>query len=215
MSTIGTTLKEPRVFAHDAISLDDLTYPPTPAVTFTVVEAGTDYIAATVYDTMSQDGGREANINVVAIGVGGSVTAVDLAGGDGGYNYAVGDLITLTGQGSNNNCIVEVATINSTTGTWAFGDPITPMPRSFNTVPYWDEKTAYTYTSTISATPKQTPGPGAALYIGADMDITVINEACTEVKYTGVASGSFLPVSVLSVISKSTGAVGDDVLVLF
>ena len=108
MSTIGTTLKEPRVFAHDAIALNDLTYPPTPAVTFTVVEAGTDYTAATVYDTMSQDGGREANINVVAIGVGGTVTSVDLAGGDGGYNYAVGDLITLTGQGSNNNCIVEV-----------------------------------------------------------------------------------------------------------
>ena len=214
MSTIGTTLKEPRVFAHDAIALNDLTYPPTPAVTFTVVEAGTDYTAATVYDTMSQDGGREANINVVAVGVGGTVTSVDLAGGDGGYNYAVGDLITLTGQGSNNNCIVEVATVNAATGTWSLGNPITPMPRSFNTVPYWDEKTAYTYSTSLPSGPFQTPGPGATLYIGADMDITVINEACTEVEYPGVASGSFLPVSVLSIVAKSTAGL-DDVLVLF
>ena len=46
------------------------------------------------------------------------------------------------------------------------------------------------------------------------MDITVINEAETEVEYKGVKAGSFLPVSVLSVTAQSAGGL-DDILALF
>ena len=80
---------------------------------------------------------------------------------------------------------------------------------------YWNEKTAYVYSSAVLGTgPFETPGPGAALYVGAAMDITVINESTTEVTYKGVNAGSFLPVSVLSVTAQSAGGL-DDILVLF
>ena len=72
---------------------------------------------------------------------------------------------------------------------------------------------SYTYTTSLGATVYHTPGPGAALYVGADMDITVINEAGTEVEYKGVKAGSFLPVSVLSVVAGPADL--DDVLALF
>ena len=213
MSTIGTTLKEPRVFAHDAIALADLTgYPPTPAATFTIIDGGTDYTGGTVYRTVSQ-GGREANVNVVTVGAGGEVTSVNLAGGDGGRNYTVGDRLTLVGGTGNNDCVLEVATV-AATGAWAFGDPIVAPRSTFNTVSYWNEKMSYTYTTSVTGTTVfHTPGPGAALYVGADMDITVINEACTEVEYKGVKAGSFLPVSVLSVVAGPADL--DDVLALF
>jgi len=89
------------------------------------------------------------------------------------------------------------------------------MPDNFNTVPYWNEKSSYTYTTSLGGNPgpHKTPGPGAALYVGVAMDITVINEAGTEVEYKGVNAGSFLPVSVLSVIAGPADL--DDVLVLF
>jgi len=218
MSVIGTTLKEPRVFAHDAIALADLTgYPPTPAATFTIIDGGLDYVAGNVYRTVGQ-GGREANVNVVSVNVDGTVTGVNLAGGDGGRNYTVGDILTLVGDGgtgtpSNNGCILEVATV-AATGAWAFGDPIVAPRSTFNTVSYWNEKMSYTYTTSATGTTVfHTPGPGAALYVGADMDITVINEAGTEVEYKGVKAGSFLPVSVLSVVAGPADL--DDVLALF
>tara|TARA_R100000742_G_C4278730_1_gene101929 strand:+ start:2824 stop:3474 length:651 start_codon:yes stop_codon:yes gene_type:complete len=216
MSTIGTTLKEPRVFAHDAIALKDLTgYPPTPAATFTIIDGGTDYTPG-VLGTTTLDGGKFANVNVVSVAVGGIVTGVNLAGGDGGMNYTVGDRLRVSG--GDFNCILEVATV-AATGTWALGDPITAPEPTFNTVPYWNEKMSYTYTTTPLQVPANsgtfhTPGPGAALYVGADMDISVVTEAGNVVEYTGVASGSFLPVSVLSVTAKSTAGL-DDVLALF
>ena len=37
MSTIGTTLKQPRVFAHDAIALSGLDYPINTIETLTIV----------------------------------------------------------------------------------------------------------------------------------------------------------------------------------
>jgi hypothetical protein len=214
MSTIGTTLKEPRVFAHDAIALKDLTgYPPTPAATFTIINGGTDYTAGVVYRTVSE-GGREANINVVTVDGDGAVTSTNLAGGDGGRNYTVGDRLRLVGGTGNNDCILEVATVTAT-GVWALGDPIVAPRSTFNTVSYWNEKTSYTYTTSVTGTTVfHTPGPGAALYVGVDMDITVINEAGTEVEYKGIKAGSFLPVSVLSVVAQSAGNL-EDILALF
>ena len=211
MSTIGTTLKEPRVFAHDAIALANLTgYPPTPAATFTIIDGGTDY-AVGVLGTTTLDGGKFANVNIVSVGaIDQDVTAVNLAGGDGGINYTVGDRLRVSG--GNFDCILEVATVTAT-GSWAFGDPIVAPQPTFNTVPYWEEKMSYTYSTSLGATVYHTPGPGAALYVGADMDITVINEAGTEVEYKGVAAGSFLPVSVLSVVAGPADL--EDVLALF
>jgi len=213
MSTIGTTLKEPRVFAHDAIALSALDYPLDTIATLTIVDGGTGYSAGLAHSRAITGGGSGAEITL-AVG-GGIVTGATIVGAyDGGINYTVGDQITVSQSGSDEECILQVATITATT-TWALGDPITPMPDNFDTVPYWNEKMAYTYTSTAQAgVVKETPGPGAALYLGVGGDITVINEAGTEVEYKGVAAGSFLPVSVLSVVSLTTVTTAD-VLVLF
>ena len=218
MSTIGTTLKQPRVFAHDAIALSGLNYPIDTIATLTIVDGGSNYTAGIVDSAAITGGGSGAEVTITVAGLAPfDVTGATIVGGyDGGINYQVGDQITLSQSGSDENCILQVATITATT-TWALGDPITPMPSNFNTVPYWNEKMAYTYTMTapgITGT-FETPGPGAAIYIGADMDITVVNEAGTTVTYAGVTAGSFLPVSVLTVKSISAPADEDDVLVLF
>lgn len=215
MSTIGTTLKEPRVFAHDAIALSVLDYPINTIATVSIVSGGDNYIAAQVYNTATADGGSGAQVEATVVAAG-AVTTASIILGDGGINYQVGDILTLTGGGSDSDCTVQVLTITATT-TWSLGDPITPMPDNFDTVPYWNEKSSYTYTSTAAGNPgpHQTPGPGAALYLGVGGDITVINEATTEVTYFGVAAGSFLPVSVLSVVALANGPSTADVLVLF
>ncbi len=216
MSTIGTTLKQPRVFAHDAIALSDLDYPQNTIATLTIVDGGNNYTAGIVHSRAITGGGSGAEITI-AVGAG-IVTGATIAAGDGGINYTVGDQLTVSQSGSDEDCILQVASITAAPA-WALGDPITPMPDNFDTVPYWNEKTAYTYTTSLVGNPgpHQTPGPGAALYIGAAMDITVINEAGTEVEYKGVAAGSFLPVSVLSVVATDPtgGTELDDILVLF
>jgi|1_EtaG_2_1085319.scaffolds.fasta_scaffold31498_4 hypothetical protein len=215
MSTIGTTLKEPRVFAHDAIALDDLCGATNGILTLTVAPPatpGTGYTAGpTTYATTSDsEFGSGATVSVTVIGGGGAVTAFTLV--DAGEFYEAGDTLTLVGGGSGDNCTIVIATVGCTT--WALGDPITRMPNNFNTVPYWNEKTAYTYSTSIPSGPFQTPGPGVAIYVGVTMDITVINEATTEVEYIGVNAGSFLPVSVLSVVEQSAGNL-NDILALF
>lgn len=210
MSTIGTTLKEPRVFAHDAIALSGLCGTTNGILTLTgapPATPGTGYGLATYATTSDSEFGSGATVQVTFLGGGGSVNTFVLV--DAGEFYEAGDILTLVG--GDNGCTIVIATVGCTT--WALGDPITRMPNNFNTVPYWNEKSSYTYTSTISG-PHQTPGPGAALYVGAAMDITVINEATTEVTYKGVAAGSFLPVSVLSVVAQSAGGL-DDILALF
>jgi hypothetical protein len=217
MSTIGTTLKQPRVFAHDAIALSGLDYPINTIATLTIVDAGSNYTAGIVDSEAITGGGSGAEVTITVAGIAPfNVTGATIVGAyDGGINYQVGDQITLSQSGSDENCILQVATITAATS-WALGDPITPMPDNFDTVPYWNEKMAYTYTSTAQAgVVKETPGPGAAIYMGVGGNITVINESTTEVTYTGVAAGSFLPVSVLSVVALSGGPTTADVLALF
>jgi len=195
MSLIGTMYKEPRVFAHDAIALSALEYPINTIATVSIVSGGDNYTAAQVYNTATADGGSGAQVTATVVAAG-AVTTATIAAGDGGINYQVGDILTLTGGGSDSDCVVQVATITATT-TWSLGDPITPMPDNFNTVPYWNEKSSYTYTSTAVGNPgpHQTPGPGVGLYIGVAGDITVIMESGKEVVFLGVAAGTFLPIS--------------------
>jgi len=213
MSTIGTTLKQPRVFAHDAIALDDLCKATSGVLTGTVTSGGVGgYVALATYETTTNSTyGSGATIRVDTVIGPGIVQTFTII--NAGEFYEAGDILTLVGGGSSDDCTIEVSTVGCTT--WEFGDPITPMPNNFDTVPYWNEKTSYTYTTSLVGNPgpHQTPGPGAALYVGADMDITVINEAGTEVEYKGVKAGSFLPVSVLSVVAGPADLT--DVLALF
>ena len=214
MSTIGTMLKQPRVFAHDAIALGDL--PDTlvgeiaTITPLTPLPAGTGYSGAI---DMTMTGGSGCGAEFSAIVIGGVIQSFGVFT-SGGRNYQIGDVLTATqlGGGASNDVQVTVATVSVPTA-WALGDPITPMMEC-PTISYWQDKSSYTYSTSIPSGPFQTPGPGASLYVGVDMDITVINEATTEVEYIGVTAGSFLPVSVLTVVDQSAGDL-DDILALF
>lgn len=225
MSTIGTTLKQPRVFAHDAIALNALcgnisgtiVAPGTgETIDPTIGDAGgTNYTVGGPYATTTNGGGSGATVTVLTLDVAApnGVATYDITGI--GQDYEVGDILTVI-NGPDDNC--QIVITETGCSAWALGDPITQMPNealgSMNSVPYWNEKMAYTYTSTVGG-PHQTPGPGAAIYMGVGGSITVINESTTEVTYTGVAAGSFLPVSVLSVVALADGPTTADVLALF
>lgn len=90
-------------------------------------------------------------------------------------------------------------------GAWALGDEIVPQPiPTGDPVDYYNEKLSYTFTSTAQVgVVKSTPGPGVGLYIGVAGDITVIMESGKEVVFLGVLAGTFLPISVLSVVALS------------
>ncbi len=233
MSTIGTTLKQPRVFAHDAIALSDLCgntsgiiTKPEPNPTITTIDpaigedGGTGYTVGGPYATTTNGGGSGATVNVLSIGAGPTLEVITFDIATAGQDYEVGDILTVIDPTipSDNNC--QIVITETGCSTWALGDPITQMPNealgSMNSVPYWNEKSSYTYTMTLPGPTGtfQTPGPGAAIYVGVNMDITVVNEAGTTVTYAGVTAGSFLPVSVLTVKIISAGTTAD-VLALF
>jgi hypothetical protein len=93
-------------------------------------------------------------------------------------------------------------------GAWILGDEIIPqpilVPPTSDPISYYNEKLSYTFTSTAQpGIVKSTPGPGVGLYIGVAGDITVIMESGKEVVFLGVAAGTFLPISILSVVALS------------
>ena len=223
MSTIGTTLKQPRVFAHDAIALADLCGGEVGLIVEPSTSAGIPFAqgtsySATLYSTNTDSvNGAGATVTVISVDGLGEVTDYDIT--DAGTGYEVGDILTVL-NGTSDDCQIVITEVGCSA--WELGDPITKMPSTLlpggaqmDSVPYWNNKSSYVYTSTASGNqgPYRTPGPGAALYVGVAMDITVINESTTEVTYKGVAAGSFLPVSVLSVVAGPSDL--NDVLALF
>jgi len=105
-------------------------------------------------------------------------------------------------------------------GAWILGDEIIPQPilapPTSDPISYYNEKSSYTFTSTAQVgVVKNTPGPGVGLYIGVGGDVTVVMESGNEVKYTGVVAGTFLPISILTVVALAGGPTTADVLVLF
>ena len=224
MSTIGTTLKQPRVFAHDAVALSALCgnisgiiVAPAAAGTIDPLAgdvAGTGYTVGAGYATTTNGGGSGAIVDVLTVGgILLEVITFDIT--TAGINYEVGDVLTVID--GNDDC--QIVVTETGCSTWALGDPITQMPNealgSMNSVPYWNEKMAYTYelgAGHPNPGPHTTPGPGAALYIASAMDITVVMESGNIAEFAGVAAGSFLPVSVLSV---SVATPLEDVLALF
>ena len=132
MSTIGTTLKQPRVFAHDAIALDELCKATSGVLTGTVTSGGTTgYIAPATYETTTNSTyGSGATIRVDTVIAPGIVQTFTII--NAGEFYEAGDILTLVGGGSSDDCTIEVSTVGCVT--WELGDPITPMPNNFNTV---------------------------------------------------------------------------------
>ncbi len=97
----GRMQQEPRVFAHDAVSVT------TGAVNTTwgdggvsaLTNPGTGYaVASGVATTVAPAGGTGLTVNIVAVDAG-VITSFEIA--DVGAGYSVGDVVTITGGGAN------------------------------------------------------------------------------------------------------------------
>lgn len=218
MSVIGTTYKQPRVFAHDATALLDLCGSPVNVIaTLAVappVEPGTEYTAG-VYETTTSGSGVGATVEVLTVtdpAIGNVATFTLTTSGE---HYEVGDILTLVGGGSDNNCRIEIASITAC-GTWAFGDPIVPTTGAV--INYAFEKETYYWHDGSGV---HAGRACAALYVGTDMtSIKVIQEGkaiqgaptapaavdTPTTTYYNVPAGSFLPISIVTVV----GAVAVD-----
>jgi hypothetical protein len=254
MSVIGTTLKQPRVFAHDAVALKDLPGCTWRGVTtFTVSTPGVNYVVGQEYATFIPDGsgiGEGCTIKVLTIdGGGGILTAeiyLDPCGRGNGYN--VGQVLEVINPGAPHpqNATITVDTITDTA--WDFGCPFTNMYMALsqdpdyasaagNNIPFktpnlssapsieslkaFIQKTKYTYTcgcEPAEDNPQETcvctyetPGPGAAIYVGAAMSsIAIIMESENEAVYHNVPAGTFLPISALSICDAIPVDEGED-----
>jgi len=227
MSLIGTMMREPRVFAHDAIALSDLKdiYGALNGVTYTfaggeIINQGTNYQQVATNLPLQGGSGGGGTCSIVADPVTGGVTDLTIVAA--GLGYREGDIVTVGSPGvvggvtvpmGDGNCRFEIQAGDLQAPIpWALGDALTLMPFSvpYNGLNWSKDKTKYTYEfggATIS-----NPGPPAALYIGADMDISVIMENPIDpytgvhdkvVEFKGVKAGTVLPISVLTVTDST------------
>ena len=221
MSVIGTTYKQPRVFAPEATALEDLcgaTGVITVLVAAPPAEGGSGYTAPGVYTTNSPNGGIGATVEVLTVDGSGGVLTFALA--EGGEHYNGGDILTLVG--GDNNCRIEVQTVSRCTA-WSMGDPVAPTSPTFNSVNYTFEKSNY-YWSSGGVGGVRSGRACSALYIGADMaTLEVIQEGkalrgaptnpaaaqTPTTTYHNVPAGSFLPISVVTVVSATATTPGD------
>ena len=228
MSVFGQTQNQPRVFAHDAIELTDLcdSLPVNSIATLAAVvtSGGLNYTAGpTTYPTATNGSGTGATVSVTGIGGGGVVTAFTLV--DAGTGYEIGDSLTLLG--GDNGCVIQVLTITACTA-WDYLDPIVHVPASFTDLTTWDKR-IYKYNDGTTAFQA---GGTCALYIGTAMtSLTVIQEGAAnansgniltiptrQTTYKGIAAGSFLPISIVTIVSGVAADASDpkdSILALF
>jgi hypothetical protein len=144
MSVIGTTLKQPRVFAHDAVALKDLpgcvyagvkgidllTSPTTSGTGFEVITTN-----GQTYQTINPEGtGSGAVICVTEVGPNGEIVSAQICEGycSNGSSYSVGDVLTVIWEesstyssGTNADNLVQVDDLAFSP--WDYGCPFSPM----------------------------------------------------------------------------------------
>lgn len=270
MSVIGTTLKQPRVFAHDAVALQDL-----PGCTWrgvkevTMLTPGTGFVAGEDIPTW-----LSTPITTSNAGNGLIITVDTITGPDDevdefsitnfcswGNAYNVGDIVTINSPTLGG----EPATFQVDDlqwSLWGYGCPFTTAYMKSSSILIEDitdanvgeplygksgytpptttrlgegnvngelgqidqlsgflKKTMYTIGCECGAegvSPEcnctyETPGPGAALYIGAEMtEITVIMESGSKTTFHNIPAGSFLPISALTVCDATATDEGVD-----
>ena len=222
MSVIGTTHKQPRVFAHDAVTLRDL-----PGCLYRSISAsiprgssnGSGFAQGEIYQALTT-GAAGTVVNVLVTGVTGdgnitSYTILDTSCQS--TNLSVGDNLTVvfrptTGQEEGTNAIDFIQITELQTTGWEYGCPITPLgtrfpisegdvPASYNPMFAYKQKDVVTF-KCGDEDPCERKGltPGASLYIGYDLlSLTVIMESGKKVTWRNIPSGSFMPVAVLTV----------------
>jgi hypothetical protein len=117
MSLIGIQYKQPRVFAHDAISLAVN----GAGIISDPVIAGTGYTTG-IKDTTGGSGGATCKVRVLAIGSNGEVLAIEVA--NSGNGYAAAETLTISsGSGTATFTITKVV---APTGPLADQEPNLP-----------------------------------------------------------------------------------------
>jgi len=252
MSVIGTTLKQPRVFAHDAVALKDLPGCYWRAIlSLSLLEAGSGFAVDTYESWLStpattSNAGNGAVINVAVVNGSGEIEEFGIEETCGiGNAYNVGDEITINSPTLGGDpAVFKITALRW--DAWDFGCPFTsaymgsqkimiedvtdanfgkPLYGNasydasatnlgeenvngelgqIDQLPGFLKKTMYTYTCACENDPcsctYETPGPGAALYIGAAMaSITVVMESGSKSIFYNVPAGSFMPISALTV----------------
>jgi len=246
MSVIGTTLKQPRVFAHDAVALVDL-----PGCIWRGVKGydfqtgnpdgnpGEGFVAGECYQTYNETS-NGAGAYVLVTGVGdpavGDITSVDICEdfcAQGG-SYNEGDILTVIWEpdsggtftsGSDCTGLVQVDSLSA--NPWDYGCPFSPIgsrfdidgsediPKEYNPLKAFRQKDIIKYScggeEPFSAECNwETWGPGAALYIGFALErLVVIMESGNKAVYHNLPSGSFLPISCLTVCEAKGAEIGE------
>lgn len=238
MSVIGTTLKQPRVFAHDAVALKDLpgcVWRGVKSFENPLTNAGTLFTVGDVVEGFIKNPGNTlgsgVTIEVQAVDPPGDITEYTIVECKAGSGYNVGDVVTFLSPGGGTAAVATVEDLLITE--WDFGCPFTTMNMALTENPlYADQandipdvgqpleaflqKTKYTYTCNNEEGPGsceyETPGPGAALYIGyACAVLRVVMESEKIVVFQNIPAGTFMPISCLTVCEASLEGEGPEV----
>jgi len=130
MSVIGTTLKQPRVFAHDAVRLCEL-----PGCTWRgskevkIIQEGTGFVNGDTYSTWlstpitTSNAGNGLEITVINTDPGGEITELEIGICGFGNAYNVGDLLTVNSPTGGDPAILEIQELIWTA--WDYGCPFT------------------------------------------------------------------------------------------
>lgn len=238
MSVIGTTLKQPRVFAHDAVALKDL-----PGCTWRGIGAvqvdelttegsfGTGFEVGQCYNTYNEtSGGQGAKVLVASVGDAAVGDIIEVALCDDpctlGNAYNQGDVLTVIWEekggfteGTNSTGKIVVSQLTSTA--WDYGCAFTPIgsrflipdfepiPEAYNPMRAFRQKDIVRWQCEEEKCEDESWGPGAALYIGYNLEaLTVIMESGNKATYYDIPAGSFMPISCFTVCSAT--AAGDE-----
>ena len=224
MSVIGITHKQPRVFAHDAVALEDLPGCNYRQITATSANAqgskGEGFAANETYSALTTGAkGTVIEVEVTAVGASGDILGWTVLGTScQSTNFNVNDKLTVIWQPTGaqgpttpHQDAVDLIQIDAlATNSWDYGCPITPLgtrfdlpgnvPETYNPMFAYKQKDIVRYQCVGDTCEREGLAPGAALYVGYDLtELTVVMESGKSVTWTNVPAGSFMPVSVLTV----------------
>ena len=234
MSVIGTTLKQPRVFAHDAVALKDLPgckLNGLVQIADTVAQnGGSGFLANQTY--RAYVGGNPQNtfdVLVNSVNASGRITSLSILNANcpnstqlSGTEYltvawspqidpATGQMQALDGGTS----AVDFFQVEINTTEWDYGCPITPIypfnkenPINLNMTKQFLAKNRVRWEDEDGCEVEALP-PGAAIYIGYDVStLTVVMESGTVTTFKNVPAGTFMPIAVMTVLSATNETPG-------
>jgi len=221
MSVIGTTHKQPRVFAHDAVSLRNLPgciYRGIASIDTVAQNGGSGFTAGQVYNALTTGAaGTVIQVQVIEVNEdNGRIISLDVLNSDcQSTNLSLGDELTVLwapnpdSEFEEGKDAVDFIVINELENTgWDYGCPISPagtrFPLEMDVPASYSPMLSYRQKDLIDLKCLECSykalSPGAALYIGYDLEsITVTMESGNNTTFYNVPAGSFLPVAVLTV----------------